>query len=276
MTLTINDLSAGDLPKVELLLTGLSSSVVSVTGYRLSGSREEKVRGVVNAAVSGGGSWVDFEVPAEQASYRFEYFDSAGSSLGFSESVSVTLGFSGCWMHNPLAPTGGVRVTLEAGAAASLSRPVPGEVVYPRGRRVGVVVSGPRRGLVGAVFDVFSPDLETADRIQSFLGGEGNDLTPVICIRPGVEYTGRLRVRSPLFLGVLDIVEEGVDVRWGGSSTVQRISGDEAAPPTPELFIPLLRRMDIDAYYATRAAVDADNLTRLAIDRKYEIAGVAG
>lgn len=275
MTLVINDLTDGGLPKVELLLTSLGSDVASVTAYRLANGREQLVRGVVGATVSGGGSWVDFEVPAQAATYRVEFFDVAGVSLGFSESVTVELGFSGCWMHNPLAPTGGVRVSLTDGAGGSLSRPVPGEVVFPRGRRVGVVVSGPRRGLSGAVFDVLCSDLESADRIQSFLGGDATVLSPVVCVRPGVDYAG-LRVTSPLFLGVLDIVEEGVNVRWGGGVTVQRIQGDEVAPVSPELFIPLLRRMDVDAFYASRGAIDADNLTRLDVDRRYEIAGFAG
>lgn len=275
MTLTINDLTDGGLPKVEVLLEDIDTDVETVTAYRLSGGRELKVSGIIDASVSGGGSWVDFEVPAQAATYRIEYKGAGGVPLGFSESVTVELGFTGCWMHNPFAPTGGARVVLAETAARTLSRPVPGEIVYPRGRRVGVMVTAPRRGLAGVVFDVISSDLDTADRIQAFLGDDTTILTPVICVRPGVDYAG-LRVPSPLFLGVLDIAEEGVDVAWGGSVTMQRIRGDEVSRPAPGIFVPLLRRMDIDAYYATRAAIDADNLTRLDIDRNYTLAGFAG
>ena len=277
MTLAINDLTAGpgDAPKVEVLLTDLDAGVAAITAYRLSNGFELAVRGIIQASVAGAGSWVDFEVPAQQATYRVEYFDDAGASLGFSESVTVTLGYSGCWMHNPLAPSGAVKVQLVDTAVRKLSRPTPGGVVYPKGRRVGVMVSQPRRGLAGAVFDVYSPDLATSDKIQAFLGTQGNRMVPVVCIRAGVDHVG-LRVQSPLFLGVLDIAEEGVDVRWGGGATIQRMQGDEVSPPAPGLFIPLLRRMDINAYYASREDLNADNLSRLALNRRYDLAGLAG
>jgi hypothetical protein len=277
MTLAINDLTAGpdDPPKVEVLLTDLDAAVASVTAYRLSNGFELQVRGIIDAAVAGAGTWIDFEVPAQQATYRVEYFDDDGVSLGFSESVTVTLGFSGCWMHNPLNPGGAVKVDLMDTAGAVLSRPVPGAVVYPRGRRVGIAVAQPRRGLAGVVFDVTCHDLDTADQIQAFLGTQGNAMVPVICIRLGVDYVG-LRVHSPLFLGVFDIAEEGIDVGWGGTWTRQRMQGDEAAPPAPGLFIPLLRRMDLNAYYASREDLNNDNLTRLAVNRRYDLAGVAG
>lgn len=274
MTLAINDITSGPLdpPKVEVLLTGLAPEVASVTVYRISGGFTERVRGVINATVSGAGSWVDFEVPAQLSTYRAEYFDSAGDTLGFSEDAETNLGFSGCWMHNPLAPTGAVRVTLLETAGRSFSRPVPGEIMYPRGRRAGVIVTTPRRGLSGGVFDVFCPDFVSADKVQAFLGGPGVDLPPVVCIRAGLDHRG-LRVRSPLFLGVLDIAEEGVDLRMRGEATIQRIQGDEVSPPAPGLFIPLLRRKDVNAFYASREDFNAAYLTRLDANRDYSLAG---
>lgn len=274
MTLTITDITSGpdDAPKVEVLLTGLGSEVASVTAYRVSGGVEHPVAGVIRATVAGAGSWVDYEVPAQQATYRVEYFDVAGDSLGFSEQQDIELGFSGCWMHNPMAPTGAVRVTLRDGAVGRLSRPVPNEVLYPRGRRVGVVVSEVRRGLVGAVFDVTTYDDLTADKVQGLLGSPGLSLPPVICIRFGVDHSG-VRVTSPLFLGVADIAEEGQDVFWGGSMIVQRIEGNEAARPAPGLFVPLLRRKDVNAFYASREAFNNAYLTRLDANRDYSLAG---
>jgi len=278
MTLVINDITSGpdDPPKVELLLTDLDSAVASVTGYRLSSGVEEEVSGIIRARVAGAGSWIDHEVPAQRSTYRFELFDAAGVSLGFTESASIELGFSGCWMHSSLAPSTAVKVSLAASATASLSRPVPGSVVYPKGRRVGVVVAGPRRGLSGVVFDVRAEDLETADKIQGFLGSEVSPTVPVLCIRMGVDHAG-VRVRSPLFLAVFDIAEESINVAWGGGEdTMQRIQGDEAARPAPGIFIPLLRRKDLNAYYASRAALNSSYLTRLAANRDYPLAGYSG
>lgn len=277
MALTIVDLTAGsdDPPKVEVLITDLDPEVATVTAYRTCMGVTEPVRGFIDLAVAGAASVVDREVPAQQATYRVEMFDVGGESLGFSESAEITLGFTGCWMHNPLAPDGAVKVTLRDTAGAVLSRPVPGEAVSVKGRRVAIMVTNPRQGLKDGVFDVNCYDLDTADRIQAFLGGPSLTTVPVVCIRPGVDYAG-LRIHSPLFLGVPDIPEEGVDVAWGGQMTIQRIRGDEAASPAPGVFIPLLRRMDLDAFYATRQALDDDHLTRLDIDRRYDLAGYAG
>lgn len=146
----------------------------------------------------------------------------------------------------------------------------------PKGRRVGVMVSSPRQGLRDVVFSVHCTDLDSADRIQAFLGDETTRLPPVICIRVGVDYPGIFRrIRSPLFLGVLDIPEDDVSLRYGGERTLQHIIGDEAARPAPGLFIPLLRRMDVDAYYASRGEFDDAYLTRLDANRDYSLAGFA-
>lgn len=277
MTLTINDITPdpSSAPIVEVLATGLGGGVASVTAWRTSGGVKREVSGVIRAAVAGGGTWVDYEVPAQAATYQLELFDSGGTSLGFSEAVTVELGFTGIWMHNPLAPSGAVQVQLHQDAGRVLSRPVPGERVVPKGRRVGVVIAGPRMGLVGAQFSVYSEDLVTADRVQAFLGGPQVTLLPVVCVRFGADYP-QIRVASPLFLGVDDIPEEDRTLRYGGTATVQHIVGDEVARPAPGVFIPLLRRKDVNAYYATRAAFNAAYASRLDANRDYSLAGYAG
>lgn len=276
-TLAINDITAGidDAPKVEVLLTGLPPEVASVTVFRLSGGYEEPVSGIIEASVAGAGNWIDYEVPAQQATYKAQLFDSAGAGLGFSDPVTITLGFTGVWMHNPLAPTGAVRVELTAEALRNLSRPVPGGMVRPKGRRVGIMITGPRQGLEQADFSVYSEDLRTADRVQAFLGGPSVTAVPVICIRVGADHP-ELRVQSPLFLGVNDIPERDRTQRYGGTTTVQEIIGNEAARPAAGIFIPLLRRMDVNAFYASRAAFNAAYLTRLDANRDYSLAGYAG
>ncbi|RKT33679.1 hypothetical protein DEU34_2283 [Microbacterium sp. AG1240] len=260
-----------------------------------------QVRGMVRLPVSGAVSRIDFEVPFNAVvSYRAELFDGAGVSLGFTDPAVLGETFSGLapseellpgslypeeslagagvispftWMHNPLAPEGAVRVSMSDSAAAEISRPTPGAVVYPRGRRVGVMVSEPRRGLSGFVADVYCDSLEDADRVQAMLGDYNTTTVPVLCIRPGLDFNAR--ITAPLFLGVSDIVEEGLTVRWGGSDLIQRISGDEVSPPVPGLFIPLLTYADLNAYYSTYAAFNSDNASYLAASRRYELAGSA-
>lgn len=264
-----------EAPFVEVFIDDLVPEAATVTVYRLAAGREFQMRGAVRAATAGTFTRIDFEVPFNTpVTYRAELFDADGISLGFTDSAVITLNVVDTWMHNPLNPQGSVKVSLLDTAVRSLSRPVPGDVLYPRGRRVGVVLSEPRRGLKGAVFDVWCSSFEDADKVQALIGTQKGSSVPVICVRSGSR--NPMRVAMPLFLGVLDIPEEGVDVGWGGTNTVHRIEGDEVDPPIPGLFVPLLRRMDLNAAFMTRSALNGAALTRGDINRLYEYAGYAG
>lgn len=269
-------------PRVEVFFPALAVGTATVTVYRMSGGREYKVRGAVDAVTAGSLSRIDFEAPAVAASYRAEMFDGAGLSLGFTDSASIMLGFEDSVLHNPTAPAGAVKVSTGAGqsgitsdSARSLSRPVPGSVSYPIGRSVGVIIAEPRRGLAGLVLGVRCSTIADADAVQALLGGYDDRKVPVVCIRLGMKDQG-VRIPQPLFLGVLDIAEQGLDVFYGGSQTRQVMQGDEVAPPVPGLYVPLLRRKDINAFFATRAAVKASALTRAAVNRRYDLAGYGG
>jgi hypothetical protein len=85
-----------------------------------------------------------------------------------------------------------------------------------------------------------------------------------------------MRIPKPLFLGVMDIAEEDLDIRYGGVATAQRMTGDEVAPPTPGLFIPLLTNADLKAYYATNTAMKAAYASNIAMARDYSLAGFSG
>lgn len=275
MSTTLTPYLDAPTPRVEIFISGLGSSTASVTVYRLAKGREFTVRGAVNAPVAGSLSRIDFEVPFNtEVTYRAERFNAAGLSLGFTTPATITVPSPDTWLHNPLDPHGAVRVTLIDTAARALSRPVPGEVSYPAGRRVGVVLSEPRQGLRGAVFDVYTDTVEDADRVQAMLGDYSRDQVPVICVRLGSGAPSHSRVTSPLFLGVLDITEEPLysDVFDGA---VQRITGDEVSPPAPGLFIPLLTAADINAYYTTADEANNDNLTAMDLNRRYDLAGYA-
>lgn len=265
---------ASPCPRAEVLVTGLEPNVASVTVYRLAAGREFTVRGAVSAPTGGALTRIDFEIPfGVDVTYRAELFDSSGVSLGYVSSNPVRLDVAETWLHNPLDPQGSVRVTLLDTAAQAIRRPVPGQISRPIGRRVGVMLTQPRQGVSELVLDVTVGSIADADRVQGMLGGYEQNLPPVLCVR--VAATSSARIPRPLFLGVLDIVEEDWDLRMDGEATVHRMQGDEAAPPVPGLFIPLLTRADLNRYYATRAALNGDNLTRLAVNRRYDFAGYA-
>lgn len=304
----VNDLSVieldpnGGVPRVEVLLENVDADVATVTIRRTSAGRPFLVRGAIRQAVAGAYSVVDFECPFNMpVQYRAELFDALGVSVGFSNPYTIgvdmtalypatwlfpadslyPVGLSGglvsadTWMHNPLDPAGGVKVSLTDTSARSISRPVPGSVVYPKGRRVGVIIGEPRGGVRGVTLDVWCEDLESADRIQSFLGDYTTTTVPTICVRLGGTES-RVRLPQPLFLGVLDIQEEMVDVQFGGSRVVERISGDEVDPPSPGIFIPLLSYADLNAFYASYSVFNGDNATYLSASRRYDLAGYAG
>lgn len=267
-------LDADPLPRVEVLVTDLPPEVTQVTGYRLADGREHQVRGMVRASTTGAISRLDTEAPfGVSVTYRAEMFNAAGVSLGFTPSVTLTLPVVGTWLHNPLDPTGAVRVELQVSAGRTLSRPVEGTVYRPQGRRVGVVIGGHRSGLRDLALLVYTTTLADADKVASMLGDYTSTTVPVLCVRIGS--TTRMRVPRPLFLSVLDPKETALDVMRGGQLIGHDLSGDEVAPPAPGLFVPLLTRADLNAFYATRAALNADNLTRLDVNRRYDLAGTA-
>jgi hypothetical protein len=268
-------LDANPCPRVEVLFSELPYGVATVTVFRLAGGREFKLRGAVRAPVAGAFVRLDYEVPfGVDATYRAEMFDPDGTSLGFTSTASITVNETGTWVHNPLNPSGAVRVAFRGNAARDLSRPVEGDVFYPMGRRVGVVVAGQRRGLSGVQLDVVTDTLEQADKVADLLGSYSYTTVPTLCFRVGA--FDRVRLPRPLFAAVLDVREQDMTYEIGGSTIAFEMQGDEVAPPATGLFISLLTRADVNAYYSSRLALNNDNLTRLGVNRRYDLAsGIA-
>lgn len=261
-------------PFVEVLIDDLIPEAASLTVYRLAGGREFQMRGAVNAPTAGAFTRIDFEIPFNiPVTYRAELFDESGNSLGFTDSATTTLVVADSWMHNPLDPSGGVKVVFGEDGEWKVTRPTPGVVSRPLGRRVGVVLSEPRYGVTGIGLVVRTSTDADADKVQAMMGDNG--MPPIVCIRLGSQ-DGRLRLPQPLFLSALSVAEIDMGHRWGGTELAHGVAGDEVDPPIPGLFIPLLTRADLNAFYTTRAALNADNLTRLDTNRRYDLAGTAG
>lgn len=261
-------------PFVEVFIDELIPEAAAITVYRLSGGREFLMRGAVRAPTAGAFTRIDFEIPFNvPVTYRAELFDAAGESLGFTDSATTTLLCDDTWMHNPLDPAGGVKVFFGEDSNWKVTRPTPGVVSRPLGRRVGVVLSEPRYGVAGLDLVVRTSSDADADAVQAMMGGDG--MPPIVCIRLGVA-DQRLRLPQPLFLSALSVTEVDMDHRWGGTELAHSFSGDEVDPPIPGLFIPLLTRADLNAFFATRAALNAGGLLRLDLNRRYDLAGTAG
>lgn len=265
----------GTVPHTVIEVDDLDPGVSFITLWRDDGTSWVRVRGAVLAPVVGAWSGVDWECGFNRVTaYRVELHDAAGTSLGYGDQATVTVDSEWTWIHSHLAPRDGVRVQATDKAMAELDRPYDADLVYARGRPYGVVVGSGRRGLSGMSFEVITESLEQADKVQALLGTPESPLPPVLCIRKG---RNELHARIPptLHLYVPSIVEVGLSIRWGGEVAVQAMSGSQAEPPAPALGVPLLTRADLSAAYATRAARSADNISRAAASRRWDLAGRA-
>lgn len=270
----IPTLDSAPCPRVEVVVTDIHPNATTVTLFRSAGSRELPVRGALNAIVDSALTRIDFEVPfGVDAAYRVQMFDSTGASMGYSTATTVNLDVQETWVHNPLDAWSSAVVAFDEGAARSIQRPFEGEVVWPQGRTVGVVLGGQRRGIQDVVLDVRA-DTANADKLQAMFGSYGERTTPVICFRIGSR--DRVRLPRPFFAGVLTLDERDMNYVLGGDLVTVGMTGSEVDPPTPALVVPLLTRADLNAYYPTRAALNADNVSRLAVNRRYDLAGTSG
>lgn len=265
---------AAPAPRVEVFFSSFVAGTATVTVYRMAGGREYQMRGGVRAVTAGTLTRIDFEVPFNiTVSYRAEQFNAAGQSLGFTDPGEVVVPSAETWMHNPLAPAGSAVVFFGDEGGWSVTRPTPGVVSRPKGRRVGVVLSEPRQGVTGLKLTVRTSTDEDADRVQAMCG-DGH-MPPVLCLRLGTA-DQQLRLPQPLFLSALAVAEVDMNTRWGGTEMAHMVEGDEVAPPIPGLFVPVLRARDINVSFATAEDVNNAHLTAADVNRRYDLAGAAG
>jgi hypothetical protein len=265
---------AAPRPRVEVLFSSFAPGTARITVYRRSQRRSYEVRGAIDVPVAGAYSRIDLEVPfGIEFSYYAFMTDAAGNSLGSTSPSFITMNVAETWVHNPLDPQGATTVAFRGRAARSLVRPSEGEVVYPMGRTVGVLVSGQRRGLSNVDLTVVTDTLDQVDRLQEMLGGYGSTLTPILCISVGTY--DQIRLPRPFFAAVLSASEQDDNYVLGGEMITTEMQGSEVSPPAPGIYISLLKRDDIDAFYPTRADIDAGNAMRIDIDRRYELIGLS-
>ncbi|UCR89243.1 hypothetical protein [Mycetocola spongiae] len=257
-------------PQAEVVIRGVPREVAALTIWRTAHGVTQEVRGAIRAAVVDSLARPDLEVPfGVPVQYRAELFSLLGISLGFTATTTTQVDSADTWVHNVLMPAGATRVQLRAKSARTISRPSRGTVVRIPGREAGVLIGAGRQGVTGVDLSVITDTVDAADRIQAMLGSEQNSAPAVLCFRLGAhEFT---RLPQPFYAGVLDIVEEDVSASIGGGMMYQTMVGDEVAPPLPGLFISLLTRAHLNAYYGTRAALNADNASRLSVNRRYDL-----
>jgi hypothetical protein len=261
---------ANPCPRVLVQFSELVAGTVRVTVRRTAAGRTFDVRGGINLYAVGGVSILDLEAPfGIPVSYQAEQFDTNGLSLGFTTAQTVQLDVTDTWVTQPLSPVLAVSPLVFLNSAATQSRPSPGATVWTEGATVGRFIGGQRTGLQQTTLTFRMRTSADADEFDSMFGGYTTDFPSVLCIRtpPKVPLPPVLFAACP----APQRVQYGV-----GALITYDLTVDEVAPPAPGLVIPILRRKDIDAAYATRAARAAAYTTRLARDSDYSLAGLAG
>lgn len=257
-------------PRVQVLFPAFATGTVTVTIRRTAEGRTFPVRGGVNLYAVGGASVMDYEVPfGVAATYQAEQFDVNGLSLGYTDPGSITIAVTDTWVHQPLSPTLAIMVKVFLDSGSDIVRPSPGTVIWTEGATVGRIIGGQRTGLRGTNVRLRMANAVDADTFSAMFGSYSSDFPSVLCIRT----PPTIRLPRVLFAGCLDPHE----VSFGNYAMITyQMSVDEVLPPAPGLVIPLLRRMDIDAAFATRAERAAAYSTRLARDTDYSLSGLAG
>lgn len=242
-----------DAPFVDVLVSEFPVGTVSLSVRRTAGGRTFPVRGLTRSTAAGAASVRDYEAGLDVAStYRTEFFDVEGLSIGFDSPVTVTLasvadvwGDSVAWFHDPLDPSTSVKVSLLGGAGHGISRPIPADVGFVSGRSVGVVFPGTRQGVQRLTLDCVTESREDGDRFDALFGRYDSDALGVVCVRT----RPRTRFPSTLFAFVGSPVGQARDYdSWALNWFME---GDEVVPPVPAVVVPLLTYADFTAYYAT-------------------------
>lgn len=269
---TLTPMIAGPMsPRIEVVFPPMPG-VDRLSIYRRAGDRVMKVRGGQLRSAAGGVAVLDREAPfGVPSAYRAEMFDASGTSLGFTDSGTAQLNFSGVVVSSPLEPSLWMNWNPAEGFGAEVVSPAAGARYLPSGAARPTWI-GPRRtspeGLdLSGMVDTWAQ----SDLFDSMLGTEDVPRIPVLLFRTPRKY----RIPPVLFVQV-DVVRRNTGAPVGDEFTEFPVTGWEVEPPAPGLVEPSLTWADVAAYYETWDEAAADNESWLALSRRYDLIGLGG
>jgi hypothetical protein len=277
-TITLAALVDAPAPRVDVFLQDAPTFLSSFTVWRTAEGRTFRVRGLVAISTASGiGTVQDYEAPfGILATYRAEFFDSTGASVGFTDDFSVTLNplameAWSAWFHNAIDPASSVKVELQGQDRQVLKRPLDYEIFRVRGRSVGVAVfNGGRHGYEGLVLDCVTLTAADESRFDDLFGEYDDDETvPIICVRsmPGS------RLPATLFAVVGSPAKDFPDGANLGERMWWSLVGDETAPPPEAFVVALLSYADFSAFFSSYASFTSSYSSYTAATRDYTKAG---
>ncbi len=256
----------------------LPSGTATVTLWRTCQGRRMKVRGVVDRAMSGSLTVLDYEAAINVPSgYEVECYDSAGASLGAVYLAQATLPWVGdsetVVIQQPLDPHLNASVRNMVGSWPSVSRETGGEIVYVEGAAYPRLVgTSPRRGMTDIALDLEAATRAVSASVWATLGTETASQIQVWLIRP----TNAGLLPAVFFAYVESLVETDITVGIGGEISRFTATVTEVSPPAPGLVIDALSYADLDVSFESYTDMDAAYTAYSARDAAFDLAGAAG
>lgn len=269
------ELLEGAFPSVGITVTGLAEGTPSfVTVWRSTeGNKRRIVRGWNDRVVYGGDFGIDYEVPLG----RTVTYDLVVRGEVVPEFLTHTVFVASDvgYIQDPLLPLGAVSVSGDKGptyftgsAFRALQYAVESSQVAILGSNEPVAMTGQRLAASGVDFNMVTRAAEQAAAMRHLL-----TTTPLVLVRP-LPHWGAL---PDLIYTVPSVVEEPLDVSWGGSFVRWNLTGDMVAPPSIQVLVARWTYGDVEALWATyadaQAVASARGITYLADQRDPTMGG---
>lgn len=259
-------------PRVELVAREFAANAVTATFYRSDGTRTWTVRGGVSRSVAGGVALIDWEAPfGVPVSYRAEQFDSAGLSVGFTDSASIILDIDEVWVQHVLEPQIAVLWSFSDDALASIERPTDGSFMQVEGAAVQKWVGSRRTGVTDVNLSGVTENLADAEIFDSMFGTYEQPRVPILVFRA----PPLLRL-PPTLIAQVQVVRAPLSIATVPDFDVWVLRGTEVEPPAIGLVEATLTWDDLAAAYSTWDEVAAAYSSWLDASRDYSLAGLAG
>lgn len=259
-------------PRVELVAREFAANAVTATFYRSDGTRTWTVRGGVSRSVAGGVALIDWEAPfGVPVTYRAEQFDSAGLSIGFTDSASIILDTEEVWIQHCLEPSIAVRYNPTDKALEKLEHGQDGSFLTVLGAPVATWIGSRRTGLENIDLAGWTDTFEQAAILSSMLGTYEQPRVPIVVFRAPPKYQ-----LPPTLVAVIELVRVPFDTPFGGEINKWSMTATETNPPAIGLVEATLTWDDLAAAYSTWDEVAAAYSSWLDASRDYSLAGLAG
>lgn len=262
--------AGGRAPFVDVLIDTIPDGVDRITVWRQHDQRWMPVRSALGVRNVGAWTGRDYEAGFDRTlTYRVQYYQEDGTTLGFSDIATVTLPGPGgiwAWLHDPLDPTQSMKLRMLDTFAGQLSRPMPGDVANTLGQSAAVALPGTRHGLEGVALDVFTDSRSDGEQLDRMISGYDDLALGILCFRTPPETW----LPGALFAFVDPKMEP---VRGHRYWARWRLTGTECVPPVPAVVTPDITYDDFNQGYSTYAEFNAAYSSYLEAQRDTSVAG---